>query len=365
MAVYNNIGILDESTSYNWDSDMVDATIFENTEDPASLIIIQTEKNWNTMMKAVGLAELSEIESTGDVIYESGKASGFIAAVKKFFKNIFSKIAALFKAIGLRLFNGCKDAKDFCDKYKKEIGRIEVPDDFEYKSYEYTNLDTAFTFKDKDENLAGISTAKPGDSTWSIYEKANKESDTLTDLVDKERGSLLKQSDITASDWSSEVKKYFRNGEDDTSMIGNVVPSNIVSTITNGSKIKDVLDKDFKNYKNSYDNLEKQLNKIESDFEKDKDDNYDTKNQDQKDAIDFQIRAIKGYIDIVKERHKCLADIYQAQMDALNERNKTLKSVLITLINKTTFAKTKSKVDENAEFGVSHYNSFIDNISFT
>lgn len=73
-------------------------SITETCEDKnISDIIYETETNWNTLMKAIGILELASVEKHGEVIYEAVDIKAFFRKIKEFFKGLLEKIGRLFK----------------------------------------------------------------------------------------------------------------------------------------------------------------------------------------------------------------------------------------------------------------------------
>ena len=86
-------------SSFNNNSYPLDS-ITETYEDKnISDIIYETEYNWNSLMRAIGIFELASVEAHGEVIYEAVDIKAFFRKIKEFFKGLLEKIGRLFKKI--------------------------------------------------------------------------------------------------------------------------------------------------------------------------------------------------------------------------------------------------------------------------
>ena len=378
MGLYSNYGIdsLRENATYDiWSSD-IDTSVLEKYDDIGDMgseIIVQCEQNWATLIKTIGLSELADVENgvdTTTVIYEAGGLKGFFAAAKKFFKGLFDKVAALLKAIGLRLFGGCKDAKDFCEKYKKEINNIKVPDDFEYQGYEYQHLsasDTDYINSEEIKDLQSMSIKKEDamkDTRIAKYVGIYKDNDKKIDEQDRIRGKILKGNStiITEDDWAEEIFKYFRNGETEKVTIDKINPDQMAKDIMDSNNVKKAIDSVLNSYKHTNANVNSTLTKVEKNIDEMFDSDDITYTDEEKTSLSASRTAIQAAVEMIKFEYTCIVNVINAQFKALEDRNKEYKSVLIKLINKTRFNNLKK--DESADFGMSHYSSAIENIQF-
>ncbi len=353
---------------YSLDSDEIDTSLINNVDEAASEIIIQTEQNWYTMMKAVGISELSAIETNGDVIYEAANIGSFFTAIKNFFKKLFQKVAALFKTFAMKLYAGTRDAKTFCDKYKEQINTLTVPSDFEYQGYKFTHINEAHPFKNKNDTddiesiEHDIDTTDPtSDSIKKRIEEfadADKQKDKKEDI----RGNILRgKGKIDASEWDEEVFKYFHGEQTEKDTIDNISPSSYRDDIINSSKIKSVVDADFTEFKANYNNLMAKLDKKEKDLQNQTPVEDVNGNKVTDKAVEAKLKITKIWSEQRKFEYECITTVYNAQLKAIEEQNRQYKAVLVKLLSKSRMG-TK-KLDENAEFGVSHYNA-LDNINF-
>lgn len=364
---------------YNLDSDEIDTSMIHNANEAASEIIVQTEQNWYTMMKAVGLSELNAIETDGDVIYEAANVTSFFTAIKNFFKKLFQKIAALFKTFAMRIYANSRDAQTFCDKYKDQIESLTVPKDFEYQGYDFEHIDESVPFANWDDSeldkiqkdlgtIQDDDEAKKRKQDVDNYANTDKENDVREGI----RGEVLfrnKSKKITTDEWEEEVFKYFHKNQTEKDTINNVSPTHYRDEIINANKYKSVIDEDFTKFRSEYNKLMQELEKMQNELSKHTlrdtstpGNNNTTGTKKETDpVVDIKLKLARIYADRNKFKYECASYVYNAQLNAIEEHNKQYKAVLVKLLSKSRMS-TK-KLDENTEFGVSHYNA-LNNINF-
>lgn len=217
----------------------------------------------------------------------------FIEFIKKLFKKFSIKMHQLFKA------------EKYLEKNKKEFDKFTTDDEFVYKGYEFTYLDSydipeskavdafnAETLKDsvidfvndfkytdngiesnledeytddEDANKLHNTSNKPKSLAIAnnIQQKYDNLMDNLDDFYDRFRRDLIKVDyDIDTSEWENELFKKFRNNRDDTDDIR--IDSTEVrkayyrfshydSNIKAVEKIRDEIEKNYKKLEEGFD----------------------------------------------------------------------------------------------------------------
>lgn len=366
MSVYS--GFINESNTYDSinikniiNDDSINEDQFDDT-DISTQIFIQNETNWYKLMRAVGISELYSIENDSAVLYES--TNGFFTKIKEFFLKIWEKIKAFFKKIIIRIDAISKNGVSFIKKYDKEISKIVVPSDFSYKGYRYTHLnnndlnpgtiDTDTEFKNEGFDLSNV------DNIVNITD--DKQLDAIKDAINELeldkvynalRGRLLHtNSEIESNEWHSELYKYFRNGEDTREDIDNVDINNLKNIINNTSNMKSIIEKFAKDAKTEIDKEIKRVNNTEKNLEK------NNVNSSQK-AINVTSMAYRKLSTFLSTSLTLSTSFYEAAMNAVEEREKTAKSIITKLLT-----MRKSKDDStNESFGFNH-SSPLDDLVF-
>ena len=115
----------DESMSF---MEMGAQTIEESTED------------WNNMMRAIALTELSYVAETGqELIYEAVDFAAIKDKVVAWFKKLWATIKGIATAAIAKFQSFGKDDEKFINKYKQYFsdGYNKIPDGFSYKGYKF------------------------------------------------------------------------------------------------------------------------------------------------------------------------------------------------------------------------------------
>lgn len=390
MGVYTHgvTGAFSES-AINANLDMViECPEHLTIEEAASNIIIESEENWNTLMRKVAITELSCLEETGEeLIYEASTAGGFLSKVKQFFINLLAKIKGLFKKFFALISSYTATDKEFISKYRSTLLKINTKD-FKYKGYKFTNMSSlgnniTTAKKDMDAEVdkkfltsSLISTElkkfentdKYGSSTNSIYsgsgdlalDKLIETGEKMEDIVEGLRSTALKALDggsgagtsFTSSELNEELFQLFRNGETTKEEIDDIDVTMLLNDIdATKSMRKDAndqykeMDKQLKNAIKEIDRMEKELTKKLPD--KDKIENDATKT-----ALGKFIRAVNYKTTVMRHEQTILQTINAAQLKALKDRNRQAKSVCVSLIN---YKPKNEGFYYNDDYGYSSY----------
>lgn len=157
-------------------------------------------------MVAVGESQEILLEAFADIITKMGEMfKKMIASIREFFKKLFMFIASCFM-----------DIDKFVKKYKNELGKI---DKVEFSVYGYN-----FTHLDEEPDLSEFKSVVDGYNDFIADAKKYKKADIQkmqkeylsTENLDKLRGKLLGVDKMEEDDFASEVRKHYRDGEEDT-----------------------------------------------------------------------------------------------------------------------------------------------------
>ena len=216
----------------------------------------------------------------------------FIDWIKKVFKQFVVKINSLFKS------------EKYIKKNQKLLNKFDSQDEFEYKGYEFTNIETsnipmanAYEVFSKNNFNDGFVKSLTGDKNinWNSYKttvnnidieddatSTDRDTNTTTlnnnldimtnelndhdELLDKFRADVIAKKDnkIDSSDFANELFMVFRNGEDTPSDI-TIDSTYVMEAYRRFDKYKDVVKAIEKNQKQiikDYEALEKYLDKF-------------------------------------------------------------------------------------------------------
>lgn len=365
----------------------------------------ESAANRNAFMKAIALNELASMEQYGtdQVFYESVNISGIFEKIKAFFKKIIEKIHKILHTFMAKLSSWFQSSKDFAKKYEKEIIKKWglVKNDWEFKGYIFTNLDTDsdnadfiedikdYTTWDNDSNtdisdaIKNIVSSKSGESLTNnlqaiitlfndnpvgTKEALAKARDNLDNTKDKLRAGIInrhsggnsKSTTLDSKEFTEELFKLFRNNEDSKvdvklSELGSA--SDVVSFIKNYDKIKSSIEKNERTLVKSIDDLIDAISKAQNDLIKKNNDKNTDKGK--KDANEIIVQVSSFYQSIIGFVKECETQAFSAELQAQKDKCIQYKEVCVKVISSSK-KMTEESVDYSNYSG--NFNSFIENV---
>ena len=291
-------------------------------------IVAESEANYNTIMQAVGVAELAVFESTGaEMIYEAGDVKGFFGKMKEFFMNLWEKIKGLFKKFFAMFDSYTKNDKDFIAKYKKDITAATNLKGFKYKGYNFT-LDAVDVQRSANKIQSLLPNSTPNNK--SGLEEFIKKFEDRVELVEKMRGAAIGESSLEASEFAKELFKALRSGEDTKEEIDNISASEQLLAISENSALK-------KAAQNQYKVLEKEVKEAINTLEKsEKELLKDIPGKGDKEGAELralQIKAANTHIANLRDKLNILQIVNGAKLSAIKDCNRQAKAICVALIN--------------------------------
>lgn len=376
MAIFNTRRAVTESyEDVNIDDILPDvdtSNIPDNIDEAVSGILYSNERNWNMLMQTVGIAELSCMESEGDVIYEAADIKAFFKKIGDFFKSVLDKIAGFFRKI-------VEKVQDWFFSIKKKMNEkkfkdlTQVPANFEYEGYDFIdNLDKFAVKPDADEadywdvTLEAIEHAiknnmSPNEAkkNYSIFMKYNTEAELKAGIL----SYILPGANVDTSkpDMAKDIFKYFRSGKDKPEKIlaKDIDISIYKNTInTNLATVKKSVATD---YKSLQDYVNKKIKDLEDKIKGDKIDGVDEK------YISVAVAMVNDATKYLKMELDVSSQVYSGQLKALHDQSKQYYGALVKMLSFKSSSEEKKddKKEEKAQtesFGFSH--SILDNVSF-
>lgn len=294
----------------------------------AYAIVAESEANYNAIMQAVGVAELAVYESTGyEMVYEAGDVKGFFGKVKEFFMNLLEKIRGLFKKFFSMFDSYTKNDKDFVNKYKKHLLSVNTKN-FKYKGFNFTldavDLDRASTA------MQGVipSGSTSGDITSLQNEIAKSEN--RVELVEKMRGKAIGESSLEAGEFTKELFKKLRSGEDSKEEMDNISVTDQLIAISENSALKKAAEKQFKDLEKAIKEAIKTVEKSQNELLKGVPDKTD------KEATVLRAAKIKvasNHVSNLKDKLAILQVINGAKLTAIKDCNRQAKAICVALMN--------------------------------
>lgn len=289
----------------------------DNFMEASYIIAYEAESNYNSIMKAMGLNEISIYESTGvEMVYEASSAAGFLGKVKEFFVNLLKKIEGLFKRFFALLDGFVKSDKDFVKKYERTIGTVNTSG-FKYKGYKF-NLN-AVNIGGGDSAIQSLINSKKSDGL---------DEDAKSDLYEEFRGKVFSSSKgkLESNEFSKELFEALRSGENSKDDIEGIKGFEQLSIISSSAKSK-------KDAEAAY----KPLKKAIEDAIKLTDTNIKNagKNISSSDEADTNTAKIKVYSDeaaMLKEKAVILNIANGALLTAIRDKNRQAKAICVALV---------------------------------
>ena len=322
-------------------------------------IVVEGEENYNRIVQAVGIDEYNYFEENGtEMVYEAADIKGFFGKIKAFFINLLQKIKGLVKKF-ISLFDSyTKSDKDFVNKYRKHLLGVNMKN-FEYKGYKFD--DAKLTGFNCDKVLNAIKASVDGLNGDTKYAEQSKEkcqefldktSDT-SDIEETMRGAALgacegTNSKIDAGEYSKELFKLYRDGEDSKVVLDNISISTQLSYILN---TKDAVKKGNdaeKTFTKSTNDILKKIDKDASNLTKATVDDGELQSK--------RVQATNRYYSLLKSAQGMVTTAIGAYLTALKDRNRQAKSICVSAMN------YKPKNESTELGGYSEGASLLDNV---
>lgn len=326
----------------------------------ALAIIGESEQNYNILMKSIGIAELNYFEENGqEVVYVEESASAFFETVKKFFISLWEKIKGLFKKFFAMMDSYTKSDKAFVEKYKKHLLGVDTRD-FTYNGYEFGPDKTDMKIESVISRL---------DTVIGEYVKDGNNEDTVKniekkdDAIEKMLGTALGDTSLTRSEFSKELFKKFRKGEDSKQELDKIDVSDLMAIILGTKDITKTAKDNYKGIEKDIKDAIKEIENKEKELSKNlvvKDNDGHLKNPDTKNN-GIAMRAIHFKIELMKEKQNIVQTVNGASLTAIRDQNRQAKAICVSLMNYKP--KNESGI-EGSEGKTSFTESFLSNVKF-
>ena len=241
----------------------------DDLNDAIMRITLETVENYHAMVEAVTFDEIKEFMVTHEeVVYEEGRIKTITSKITSFIQNAWQKVKGLFDKVFTAISNAVKNDEKFLKANEKAIKKFSG--ELDMKGYNYTNLSAdpyakiMSTFQKETEDLITFKAdSEYGNATGMYKSTANKAEKVRDEIQDKLRGAAIGKDKCTASEFKSELKKYFAGSSDKEKI--KMSPDEVISTIKDAKKIKaaakasyDACKKYFKNLMDLAKRIEKQ-----------------------------------------------------------------------------------------------------------
>ena len=379
--------------------------------------------NESAFMKGIALSELRAVEESGgtDVLYESVNFKGIFDKIKMFFKKIIEKIHKIFHTFVAKMSAWFGGNSSFAKSYEKEVIKkwSNVKSDWEFKGYKYSHVfgdsaaSGAETFKitiegeiDGTSGKTGLKNLISGASSLSdIYDGGlisdvndvndakddlSKFREKLDDYKEKMRGAIVKDiasgsgitttmtlgkpeastsgiSALDSSEFTDELFKVFRSGEDSKedipkdkilAMYGGSI-SSMMTYIKEFDKIKKKSETTERKLTGAIDKLISDIDKAQNELIKaSKDAEKDKEFITAKNEYIVQISAV--YQSLYGAASEYLTQAFSAMLQAQKEACTQAKEIAVKVISQS------KKMTESYDYDSDSYTNegfdFISNV---
>ena len=288
-------------------------------------IVAEAEANYNAIMQAVGVAELAVFESTGqEMVYEAADIKGFFGKIKEYFVNLLQKIKGLFKKFFAMFDSYVKNDKDFINKYKKDLVGANTRG-FKYKGYHFT-LDAVDVNKAASKIESLLPNSTPTDKNG--LDEFIKKFEDRAELIEKIRGAVVGESSLEAAEFTKELFKKLRSGEDTKEELDNISVKDQIDAISANSSLKKAAEKQYSDLEKEIKDVIKSVEKAEKDLLKNLPDDVDAAQ-----LRAAKIKAASTHVACLKDKLAILQVVNGAKLTAIKDCNRQAKAICVALIN--------------------------------
>lgn len=244
--------------------DEVEAAI-AGTVDPveeAYTAIYEAEYNYNQIMRAIGIRELSEAAYGREIVLEGVDIRGFFDKCKQFFIAMFKKVTEAFKNVAKILMSSIASDKKLASQYAKDIKA----------GFNSTWSATGYVFNDNISlmNVYDFCNSYDADHVKKVLDELSRLKDIHTDddyynKVSKEEimNKVAEKNGLgevnNDKEYRDALTRSLRNNQDKPiELNGNISYNQIIDNLKNDKEVKDI--------KKAYDTIKKSFNKTLADL---------------------------------------------------------------------------------------------------
>lgn len=310
----------DESMSF---MEMGAQTIEESTED------------WNNMMKAIALTELSYVAETGqELIYEAVDFGAIKDKVVGWFKKLWAKIQGIARAAMAKFKSLGKDDEGFLSKYTQYFndGYNKIPNGFSFKGYRYNDniIDKAPSVVDTE----GRAEAGTANNSKSFGLTGLEDFSKFPKKIDDYCGRIVPGSSgsVPKSQLSKALNKAFRGS--DAKVFLNKNDINVNTLISHVSGCKTAIDNTKEAETSLKDSIDAAIDAVETMANNFKDSaSGDGVSAEQAGKDREASTYFTKYSDYLRAINQANATWFSTYISVLKERNRQSKALLVKLVS--------------------------------
>lgn len=360
MGLYSTKINNDYSNAVSIDLNTVEESKYDSFDEAAIMAVVESEQNYNKLMKAVGIAELNFLEENGtEMVYTEATTKGFFAKVKDFFKKVIAKIASVLKAFFAKINSFIMSDKDFLKKYQKDLTAVSGNlKDMTVRGYTFTITAPALTQALADNTVSKFVKESDPDKLSAASEDvcdaviAKGEDDAIEEMLEEYRGVAIGDSSkYDESEYQKVLYEKFRNGESSKDEIS-VNIDHEINVLKTAEGLKKKAEDEFKKQERLINDFISKLEKAERNVENGKgQDGVAMTTQGKRiRAINTVIRAYKGVTGVNTK-------VFGAYLQAMKDQSRQAKAICVKAL---TYKAPKN--ESGVEYGTT--GSFLENVEF-
>lgn len=312
MGFYNRV--IEESAIGSFKNIEAIECEYDNFHEGALAIVAEQEYNFGVLMQAVGEAEIKAYATTGhELVYEGARIDAFVARVKQIFEKVVARIKGLYAKVMSYIDAFFRSGESFYKKYEKQLKSAKS---IKYKGYKFSIENLKEPVIPTDSSIAALG-------------------DKIEEELESIRGKVVGTGDLTSSEFSKELFKSLRNGQDSKEEI-EFSPTEIIALLQNSDKIKSGAKKAMEDSEKAMKKVLADLDTTKNKTSKEKDNDEDMK------SLNTKIKFYKGYVSIIQTINGA---VFSATKDTLGQA----KAIAGAMVRGSIGPKEEPKKDEGVK----------------
>lgn len=312
------------------DSGVVQESPYDLGYGGALMHVWENERNYNAIMKAVGISEMRYYNETGGdlLVQEAGAFSGFIDKVKTFFKKIIEKIKSIFQKFVAKINQFTMKDKDFVKKYTKELTGKNT-DGFEFDGYEFGKLESFATVPYQQVTIDKVG-YKSTDKVYGGSVSSDSTNDDVNDIIESNRGKIINDSSLDETEFKDKLLDKFYGNDGEKTTLENIKVYDWLGYITKTNDSVKIVDNAKKNTVNNIEKMIKYIDKMSSEIIKGI---SDSSSSNEKEGKSKEVSRLNNLIAVMKALSNDYTVYFSTLSKAVLDRNRQAKAICVKLLS--------------------------------
>lgn len=330
------------NTTVDWNS--IQESAYPLGLEGALMHIYENECNYNSIMKAAGIAECKYLKENGGDLFvqEAGATGGLLDRFITFFRSVIKKIQEMFKKLFMKIASYTASDKKFVNTYKKKVFA-------NFKSFNFTGWKKLVGEINKpDYNKITVKVGDANVLAKSIQFDTAMNDDQVEEKLKSYRALIANSTDtdLDAKEFQTAIKELMYGDEKEEFEISSSMVARCFDFISDTKK-------NVKDAERSRDNIVREINNFIKNLEKAKDivlNGMDTKTDSEAELNNnsTRINAISKKVELEKGLTTIYTTAYGAEIGAIKDRNRQAKAICVKALN----SGSKKSTEESAIYGV-------------